>query len=163
MDRSGTGEIIVIRLAMPAEHDMLEALLERASLANESDREALLAHPDEMSLPIAQIQSGQVIVADAAGTLVGFASVVFRQDGDVELDGLFVEPSEWRKGVGRMLVEACKAFTRGVGARALCVASSREAEGFYHACGFATLGPEETLFGQGVRLEFRLQQEKDRT
>jgi GNAT superfamily N-acetyltransferase len=161
MDRSESGNIIVIRLAMPAEHEVLEALLERASLANENDREALLAHPDEMSLPIAQIRSGQVIVADAAGTLVGFASVVFRQDGDIELDGLFVEPAEWRKGIGRMLVEACKSFTRGVGARALCVTISVEAEGFYHACGFATLGPEETLFGPGIRLEFRLQQEND--
>ena len=49
---------VVIRLATGAERDVLEALQWRASLANEGDREAMLANPDAISLPTSQIAAG---------------------------------------------------------------------------------------------------------
>jgi acetyltransferase (GNAT) family protein len=52
----------------------------------------LLAHPDAIEVPLAQIASGAVFVADWNGTIVGFAAVEPRTDGESELDALFVDP-----------------------------------------------------------------------
>src|SRR6476659_6181481 len=98
---------VVIRTALPAERLRLEALQWRASLANSGDRDSLLANPDAISLPIEQIVDGHVFVAERHGVIVGFAAVLPRPDGDAELDALFVEPSLWKGGVGRLLVEHC--------------------------------------------------------
>ena len=83
---------LVIRPAKLAERDQLEALQLRASLAWKDYREALLANPDAVELPIAQISDSRVYVAEQQGTLVGFSVVLARSDGDAELDGLFVDP-----------------------------------------------------------------------
>jgi GNAT superfamily N-acetyltransferase len=44
-----------------------------------------------------------------------------RNDGDIDLDALFVEPGTWRQGIGRRLVHHCEEAARRVGARALHV------------------------------------------
>jgi hypothetical protein len=67
-------EPVRIRLALASEPRALEALQMRASLANPGDRE---------------------------GVVQGFAAILPREDGDVELDALFVEPNTWRRGCGR--------------------------------------------------------------
>ena len=141
-----------IRLAVPAEHQALGALMMRASMADQGDHEALLARADEVSLPIGQISASQVFVAELGGGLVGFASVVFRQDGDIELDGLFIEPEVWNSGVGRLLVAECGKFARNVGAHALRITGNPGAEKFYIACGFEILGIAKTPFGPGLRM-----------
>jgi GNAT superfamily N-acetyltransferase len=94
---------LVIRPALPTERSSLEALQWRASLANSGDRDALLANPDAIALPIEQIADGHVLVAERHGVIVGFAAVLPRPDGNAELDALFVEPSFWKRGVGRLL------------------------------------------------------------
>jgi N-acetylglutamate synthase-like GNAT family acetyltransferase len=139
-----------VRLATPHEREALEALQRRASLANPGDRESLLANPDAIELPLEQIESGHVIVAEAEGGVLGFAAVVPREDGNAELDALFVEPGSWRRGVGRRLVERCSALARSLGATSLHVVGNPHAEGFYTACGFELLGTTETRFGPGL-------------
>jgi len=59
----------------------LEDLQRRASLNNPGDREALLAHPDAIALPVEQIVDASVFVAGREHVLVGFAAVVRRDDG----------------------------------------------------------------------------------
>src|SRR5206468_7566341 len=97
---SKRADALTIRLAQPEEREDLEALQRRASLANENDRPHLEAHPDAIHLPPAQIANGQVYVAELDGRVAGFAAVV-----GGELDGLFVEPELWRRGIGAALVE----------------------------------------------------------
>jgi hypothetical protein len=46
---------VSIRLARHGEQTMLESLQRRASLSNPGDRDAILANPDAIALPIAQI------------------------------------------------------------------------------------------------------------
>lgn len=84
---------ISIRCAFPSEHEALEALQRRASLANPGDRDAILANPDAIAIPMSQLESGQVYVAERAKAIVGFAAILRRADGDTELDALFVEPA----------------------------------------------------------------------
>jgi GNAT superfamily N-acetyltransferase len=141
---------LVTRTAVMAEHLDLEALQRRASLNNPGDREALLANPDAIELPRDQIAAGHVFVADADGRVVGMAAVVCRDDGDVDLDALFVEPELWRRGIGRVLIERCVQFARAHGSAALHVVGNPHAEAFYRSCGFEMVGTVSTRFGVGL-------------
>jgi GNAT superfamily N-acetyltransferase len=145
-----------IRTAAASEQKLLEAVQWRASLNNPGDREALLAHPDAITLPIAQLEAGGVFVAEIGGSISGFAAILPRPDGDSELDALFVEPGAWRQGVGRALVEHCCAAAHDAGARALHVIGNPHAEGFYRACGFEMLGTREMRFGTGLLMKRQL-------
>src|SRR4051812_45317046 len=122
---------VVIRPARQAERSRLEALQWRASLANSGDRDALLAHPDAISLPLEQLADGHVFVAEQDDVVVGFAAIVARPDGNMELDALFVEPGLWKQGVGRLLVEYCADVARAGASRILHVVGNPHAEGFY--------------------------------
>jgi len=147
---------VVIRPALQTERSSLEALQWRASLANTGDRDALLANPDAIVLPMEQIADGHVSVAQRDGVIVGFAAVLPRPDGNAELDALFVEPGLWKRGVGRLLVERCADVARSRGSRILHVVGNPHAEGFYAACGFRTTGSVETRFGAGLAMQREL-------
>ena len=71
---------------------------------------ALLANPDAIEIPADQISCGLVFVAEIGSRVVGFASVLIRSDGVIDLDGLFVEPAAHRRGEDRALVDRCAAF-----------------------------------------------------
>jgi GNAT superfamily N-acetyltransferase len=146
------GMRLTITPALVAERNALVALKRRASLMNEADRAALLAHPDAIDLPIAAIGGGRVMVARRDDAILGFSVVLRRADNDAELDGLFVEPSAWRCGIGRALVEAACARALSEGAVALHVIAGRAAAGFYQACGFELLGEAQTRFGMALAM-----------
>lgn len=139
-----------VRTARVDELESLEALQLRASLANPGDREAILAHPDAIAVPLTQLVAEQVFVAERDGSLLGFSAVLDRDDGQTELDGLFVEPTEWRTGAGRLLVERAAEYARAHSSQWLHVIGNPHAEGFYEACGFVTYGSYETEFGPGL-------------
>jgi len=144
---------ILIRAALPSERESLEALQWRASLANAGDRDALLAHPDAIVLPLEQIVGGHVFVAERDAAILGFAAVVPRPDGNADLDALFVDPDLQKQGVGRRLVDHCAAVAIERAARILHVVGNPHAEGFYAACGFRTTGTVETRFGAGLSMQ----------
>ena len=140
----------MIRRAIVSEQKELEALQLRASLTNAGDRDAMLAHPDAIELPAQQIAEGSVFVSERNGAIVGFAALLPREDGQVELDALFVDPTTRRCGIGRSLVEHCIQIVRAQGSGALCVVGNPHAYDFYTACGFDLLGTTETRFGPGL-------------
>ena len=70
---------LLIRRAVASEQKELESLQLRASLTNAGDRDALLANPDAIELPLAQITAGAVFVAEWNGSIVGFAAVEPRE------------------------------------------------------------------------------------
>jgi GNAT superfamily N-acetyltransferase len=143
---SNRADSVTLRLARPEEHEELEDLQRRASLELPEYRDHLLANPDAIHLPPAQIANGQVIVAEIEGEIVGFAAVV-----GGELDGLFVEPDLWGGGIGRVLIDAAihEARNRGL---ALKVIANPRARRFYENCGFSVEGEEQTRFGPGLRM-----------
>ena len=124
--------------------------MSRASLHNLMDREALLAHPEAISLPIQQITDGRVLVAEQDGRIRGFSVILPRHDGSFELDGLFVEPDCWRQGIGRSLVDHSSVAAMRAGAKHLHVVGNPGAKHFYIACGFQALGTTRTRFGVGL-------------
>jgi GNAT superfamily N-acetyltransferase len=142
---------LLLRLARIEERDQLEDLQRRASLALDEYREALLAHPDAISLAAEQIERGEVVVAEIDGRIAGFA-VVLDQDGTAELDGLFVEPESWRQGVGSALVEDAVHDARRRGLTLMTVVANPGAREFYERCGFTVEGSAETRFGPALRM-----------
>jgi len=139
-------ELLSFRLAEPDERDELEELKRRASLALPDYREQLLSHPDAIHLPPAQVANGQVLVAELDGRVAGFAAVV-----GGELDGLFVEPDLWRRGIGAALVDAATHQARRKGL-ALTVIANPTARDFYESCGFSLEGETQTRFGPALRM-----------
>jgi GNAT superfamily N-acetyltransferase len=138
------------RLALPSEKLELEQLQTRASLANDGDRDALLAHPDAIEVPAEQIAGGRVFVSECEGAIVGFAAIEPRDDGNTELDGLFVDPGMQRRGIAKSLIEHCVEVARNKGSTAIHVVGNPHAAEFYSACGFEVMGTAETRFGPGI-------------
>ncbi len=135
-----------IRPARIEEREALEALQRRASLANAEHREVLLANPDAIELPARQVERGEVLIAEADGRIAGFAALV-----DGELDGLFVEPELWGRGIGRALVEVAVHEARRKGLSVTVIANPA-ARGFYEKCGFTVEGEAETRFGPAISM-----------
>ena len=141
---------ISIRLARPEEWHALEALQRRASLALEDYREQLQAEPDAIALPLEQVEEGAVIVASLGDRLAGFAAVLI-DDDHAELDGLFVDPELWGRGIGSALVEVAVHEARRQGL-AMMVIANPAARGFYEKCGFSVEGETVTRFGPALRM-----------
>ncbi|HXG81137.1 MAG TPA: GNAT family N-acetyltransferase [Sphingomicrobium sp.] len=141
---------LTIRLARPDEQPQLEALQRRASLALGEYDEQLEANPDAMELPLEQIEGGAVLVAELDDRLAGFAAVIIDQDA-AELDGLFVEPELWRRGIGSALIDVAVHEARRQGL-AMTVVANPSAREFYEKCGFIVEGEAKTRFGPALRM-----------
>ena len=140
-----------IRLAQASERELLEDLQRRASLALGTHNTELEANPDAIHLPAKQIALGEVLVAELDGEIAGFA-VVLDQDGRAELDGLFVEPSNWRQGIGTALVDAAVHLARDRGLSLMTVVANPAAREFYERCGFSVEGEAQTRFGPALSM-----------
>lgn len=136
------------RLARPNERLDLEELMHRASTAIPAYRQQLEENPEAIDLPLKQIELGQVIVAEGVEGTAGFLVLVIGED-EAELDGLFVEPHLWGRGVGRTLVELAIHEARRAGL-SLTVVAAPGARAFYEKCGFAVEGNTETRFGPAL-------------
>jgi GNAT superfamily N-acetyltransferase len=139
-----------IRPARPDEREALVELQRRASLALGEHREQLEAHPYAIDLPAEQLALGQVQVAEEDGQIVGFSAVIASEVG-AELDGLFVEPNYWRRGIGRALVDHAIHQSRRNGLT-LAVTAGLAARAFYEKCGFVVEGDAQTRFGPALRM-----------
>ncbi len=142
---------MIIRTGVTHERAALEDLQRRSLLRWDDYRPYLLANPDVVELPLAQLQSGRVRVAEHGGQLAGFA-VLLPQGGVCELDGLFVEPDLWGQGIGRALIADALGRARAIGAAAIEANANLRAQGFYQRLGFAITGRAETPFGAANRM-----------
>ncbi|HET6943523.1 MAG TPA: GNAT family N-acetyltransferase [Sphingomicrobium sp.] len=120
----------------------------RASTAVPEYQEQLEENPEAIDLPFARIEHGQVIVAEGVEGTAGFIVLVIEED-QAELDGLFVEPHFWGRGVGKTLVELAAHEALRVGL-SLTVVAAPGARGFYERCGFTVEGETETRFGPAL-------------
>jgi GNAT superfamily N-acetyltransferase len=141
-----------IRYGHVSERSALEELQRRASLVYEGTRADLLAHPDAIELPDVQLEDQRVRVAEITSQPVGFSVTLPQTPGAWELDGLFVEPSQWGKGIGRALVIDAMDLARHDGVRVIEVTANPRAEGFYKKLGFSETGRVQTRFGPGIRM-----------
>jgi GNAT superfamily N-acetyltransferase len=147
---------VTIRDADETEAAALEALQRRSSDVWEAYRDQLAAHPDAIELPQSFIDRGWVRVAvGEAGSTLGFSVVIPTGGPAHELDGLFVEPGQMSRGVGRALVEDAAARATDAGAQCLEVTAG-PAQEFYEKVGFRVVGAAETRFGPAIRMRREL-------
>ena len=130
----------------------LENIQRRASLTWEEDRQALLAHPEAIGVPLRFLEEGKVRVAEIAGTPVGFSVALAIDAATFEIDGLFVDTDHWRKGIGRALIVDAIRIARAQNAQTVVVTANLRAADFYAKLGFVRLGPVQTQFGVAVRM-----------
>lgn len=150
------GSQYIIRAARAADQPALLAIVWKTVMANERDRETLLAHPEAVQVPAEQLTRATSCVADAAGRPVGFAIVLPRPDGEAELDGLFVDPQMQRLGIGSQLVERCGELARATSATRLFVVANDDALVFYGSVGFISSGIAATQFGKATLMQMDL-------
>ena len=140
----------VIRLGALADLPAATSVYRRASLSNAGDRDNLLAHPEYLILGPEGLAEGRTYVAEADGSVVGFATWA-RADGVTELEDLFVDPGWRRCGFATALVSRIVDVLRAQGVRCLEVTANPHAAGFYDAAGFIDCGTAETDFGPAPR------------
>lgn len=139
-----------MRSARNDEKDALGALKLRSSLAWGDHTEELQALPEARQIPAAHLPS--VFVAEVAGKVLGFATVLPRGDLEAELEDLFVAPDAWRKGVGAQLIAEAERRAIALGARSIHVVATLQARAFYEACGFQMIGMVMTEFAQAPEM-----------
>ena len=83
-----------------------------------------------------------LVVADAAGEVVGTAAVRLLEPGMGELKRMWLRPSSQGRGLGRRLMDACLDEARRLGFRALRLDTQAEMEAavhLYRAYGFSEI------------------------
>ena len=153
--RFDMNETLRLRKATRADQRVLEDVQRRASLAYEEYREALVAHPDAIAVPVEQIDAGDVVVAERDGAITGFAAIVMRADGDADLDAIFVLPELWKQAIGRVLIGAVEKLALERAARSMHVIANPNALASYKSCGYLVTGESQTQFGVGITMAKR--------
>jgi ribosomal protein S18 acetylase RimI-like enzyme len=141
----------MIRLGTSADLAAASSVYRRASLVNAGDRGNLLAHPDYLILGPEGLAEGRTHVAEADGSLVGFATWA-ETAGTIELEDLFVDPGYMRRGIATALVSRIAEVLRARGVERLEVTANPHALGFYRTVGFVDCGVAETEFGAAPRM-----------
>jgi GNAT superfamily N-acetyltransferase len=142
-------QALEIRLAEPDDRLQLIELQRRASLAVGEPEvvRQLIERPEIIDLDEEMFANNEVFVAQRGAVIVGFATIVAHEGNDAELEGLFVEPAEWRQGIGAELVRAIEREAAAWGASRLHVVANRTVLGFYRAMGFTEIGEQRTELG----------------
>ena len=142
---------VSIRYAVAADAARLDELYRAASLANESNRAALQAHPEALVFSAAPVAEHRIRVAVVEGRIVGFATLLLTGAGG-ELEDLFVDPVWMKHGIGRALVLDAAASARSLGLARIHVTANGAALGFFEKAGFVLDGPAATRFGPAHRM-----------
>jgi predicted N-acetyltransferase YhbS len=148
-----------IRWSTPADLPALTDVFARASLSNEGDRDALLAHPEALVLEGDGIAEGLTRVATNTDDIVGFATTVLI-DGVLDLQDLFVDPDWMRHGIGRHLVQDAAVIAAERGFEGIAVTANPHVVFFYDALGFVADGEIQTPFGPGQRMHLAVAPER---
>jgi putative acetyltransferase len=112
----------------------------------------LVASPERVEGFARTMASGEervVVAVDASGKVLGFGSIVPRND---ELRALYVRSAYGRNGIGRALLQRLEMLARKAGVKELSMTASINAESFYNANGFVSEGYGEHAMGSGGRM-----------
>lgn len=126
--------MIRLRTARPQEAAVLTALCLRSKAALGHDEAFMRRCRAELTLTAEDIASTHVQVAEIGGRIVGMAQMIVRDDV-ADLDKLFVEPDEWRSGIGRKLFTWATTEAARRGASVLTIDADPDAAGFYRRLG----------------------------
>lgn len=131
---------VLIRRARREEADELSRIAFLSKQSNGYDGAFMAACEDELRVTPALLDAHEYWVA-AGEDLCGFACLQVEGDaGWGTISSFFVHPDWQRRGVGRLLWRALEASARSKGLQGLCLDADPDAEAFYAALGFSTVG-----------------------
>ena len=131
-----------VRDAKPQEQRELTRLCVRATMHMGYDEAFIDRVMPGLTITLPSITAGRVQLAQlASGEIVGVVVVKTTMvQGIALLEGIFVDPPFWKRGIGRMLFEAAVNRAKGIKAGALMIYAEPSAEGFYKRMGAIRIG-----------------------
>ena len=131
-----------IRLARPEEQRELTRLSVRATMQAGYDEAFIDRTIPALTITLPMISGNWVQVAeDSSGKVVGVVWVTpTALQGIALLQGLYVDPALWKRGIGRALFGAAVARATEFKAGAIVINAEPSAEGFYKRMGATRIG-----------------------
>ena len=124
-----------IRPAKPSEAEEISALALRSKSHWGYNEDQLSVFRDELTLEPQDIVPRRTHVVEEAGRLLGFYTLTPQSRSKVELEHLFVEPSELHRGFGAALFRHACRVAREEGYVVLAIQSDPNAAEFYDRLG----------------------------
>jgi GNAT superfamily N-acetyltransferase len=162
------------RLARPADMPVLSALMDRAIgelLRDFLPPEGVKASFEIMGLDSQLIADETYFVVEDAGEIAGCGgwsrrATLFGGDHSAGRDAalldpktdaarvraMYTHPDHTRKGVGRLVLDACEAAARAEGFKRVEMAATMGGVPLYRACGYHDLEPFEAVTSTGYRV-----------
>ena len=144
-------ECIIIRNAYENEG----AIITRVALLSKAhwgyDRDFLEKCIPDLTVDQHYIRENQVLVAVAAGRIVGFYSIILEEDG-YYLDNMFILPEYIGKGLGKKLWQHMLEEFQGMSVKNFRLVADPFAAGFYSAMGAVQIFAKESSTFPGRKL-----------
>ena len=144
---------VAVRPARPGEATALSELCFRSKASWGYDAGFMQQSRAALTVNEAAIAAGQVMVAVEGEVVLSVAAV--EVEGEVaDLALLFVEPTAFGRGVGRLLMQAAAEAARRNGARRMTILADPGARGFYERMGARLLrmAPSDAIPGRELPL-----------
>ena len=129
-----------IRPAKSEEASDLSALAVRSKAYWGYDDDFMAACLSELTVSPEAVRRNPTYVIEADNRVMGFYMLSPIEDGNVELDYLFVEPDVIGRGYGKKLMEHAKAVGKARGSSLMIIQSDPNAEQFYRRVGGELIG-----------------------
>lgn len=163
-----------LRLARPGDMPVLSALMDRAIgelLRDFLPPEGVAASYEIMGLDTQLIADGTYFVVEDAGEIAGCGgwsrrATLFGGDHSAGRDAalldpktdaarvraMYTHPDHTRKGVGRIILDACEAAAHAEGFSRVEMAATMGGVPLYRACGYHDIEPFEAVTSTGYRV-----------
>lgn len=143
-----------VRDGRPEEQRELTRLCVRATRQSGYDDGFIDRAMPGLTITVPLIAGGCVQVAEGeSGAVVGVVAVTTTAlQGIALLYGIYVDPSSWKRGVGRLLFDAAVTRARALKAGALMIYAEPSAEGFYKRMGAIRIGESPFFYSPDVTL-----------
>ena len=146
--------VYTVREAKPEEQRELTRLCVRATMHSGYDEEFIDRSMPSLTITLPEISGDFVRVAqDDLYEVVGVVWVTpTALPGIAMLHGLYVDPTHWKRGIGRVLFGAAVTHARGIKAGAIIIYAEPSAEGFYKRMGAIRIGEGPFCFSPEIVL-----------
>jgi GNAT superfamily N-acetyltransferase len=143
-----------VRNAKPEEQRDLTRLCVRATMQAGHDEAFIDRVMPGLTITLPLISGGCVQVAqDTSGEIVGVVAVTTTMlQGIALLNGIYVDPTRWKRGVGRLLFRAAVTRAKELKAGALMIYAEPLAEGFYKQMGAIRIGEGPFFYSPDITL-----------
>ncbi|HEY2530613.1 MAG TPA: GNAT family N-acetyltransferase [Xanthobacteraceae bacterium] len=147
-------EAFSVRNAKPEEQRDLTRLCVRATMHVGYDEAFIDRVMPGLTITLPLISGGCVQVAqNTSGEIVGVVAVTTTMlQGIALLNGIYVDPTRWKRGIGRLLFGAAVTRAKELKAGALMIYAEPFAEGFYKQMGAIRIGEGPFFYSPDITL-----------